>query len=134
VDSKSKIDEMLRRKREGPEREGLQREGLENADSVVKPVAQPEQHGSRLDQINAMLQQKRESAQQQPPVPDVAPISEVVPQPVVETQAVTDNHSYTHLQSTDSIEAALNDGNAAFYYGGFIGGQNREQRKRRRRR
>jgi hypothetical protein len=39
-----------------------------------------------------------------------------------------------NLQSTDSIETALNDGNAAFYYGGFIGGQNEEERPRRRRR
>ena len=38
------------------------------------------------------------------------------------------------LRTTDSIETALNDGNAAFYYGGFIGGQNEEERPRRRRR
>ncbi|MEW6731968.1 MAG: hypothetical protein AB1489_11635 [Acidobacteriota bacterium] len=37
------------------------------------------------------------------------------------------------LESVNSIEAALNDGNAAFYYGGFIVGQEERPRRRRRR-
>lgn len=38
------------------------------------------------------------------------------------------------LPAANSIEAALNDGNAAFFYGGFIVGQEQETRRRRRRR
>jgi hypothetical protein len=142
VDSKAKIDEMLRRKRESVETD----QHRATAEPISRPIGEPirehgsetaqgEHHASQLEKINAMLKQKlsapgvkeAQPAQVQPALiraaePPAPPVPTVPVAPVAK------------LQEVDLIEAALNEGNAAFYYGGFIGSKDKDKRTRGRRR
>jgi hypothetical protein len=173
MDTKAKIEEMLRLKREGSRTEKPREP--EQPEQPLQPLPN-EQHGTVMDRINSMLKQKQ--AQTDEPAPpaavppavtqpeEVAVVQQRLNQlpfglcaccrpssPLVGTEegrifCPTTRFEYVRnvdgtiaqrppevdLQSTNSIEAALNEGNAAFYYGGFIGGQNQEQQTPRRRR